>query len=132
MDEEIEKRMGMSIKECFEEKGEETFRTYEKELAHDIATYKKTIISCGGGVVKDSETMRLLSTNGIVVWINRAKDELFGSSDRPLSQSKEDVERLYEERYPLYKKYADIEVVNDKDIAAVVEEVKEKIKERTL
>lgn len=130
MDQEIEKRMGISIKECFETKGEEEFRKYEKDIAKEIREYKHTVVSCGGGVIKDATTMQYLSTNGIVVWIDRDLNLLFESDSRPLSSTKEDLNRLYEERYPLYQKYSDIHVCNNTTITEVIDEIIKKGKDK--
>ena len=113
MDDVITERMGMSIPVCFREKGEAYFRRYERELAEDLCTVRHAVISCGGGVVKDEETMRFLSRNGIVCWLDRSPDKLFPSDSRPLAATAEAVMKLYRERRHLYQKYADVRIDNN-------------------
>ena len=68
-----------------------------------------------------------LKENGIVIFIDRSVDDIIGDVDiskRPLlKEGKEKVLKLYEERYLLYKNYADEIVVNNKNI----EDTKNKI-----
>ena len=127
MDEELEKILGMSIKECFETKGESYFRKEEKELAKSLANIKNKIISSGGGVVKDKETMQYLMHNSVVIWIDRDIDNLIPSEDRPLSSNIDDLKRLYDERYCLYEKYSDYKVINNDVINKTIEEIKERL-----
>jgi len=49
-DAEIERRAGMSIPEIFEVQGEAAFRAMETELARELATREKLVISTGGGM----------------------------------------------------------------------------------
>ena len=119
MDAVIEKRLGTTIRECFETKGEEYFRKMESDLCAEL-THGNAVISCGGGVIRNKDNMRLLSRNGLVFWIDRDPDLLFGSGDRPLSRTKEDILRLYNERVELYRMYADIRVVNNGNLEDAV------------
>ena len=112
MDEILTERLGMPISQCFAEKGEACFRAAESELANEL-TSGNAVISCGGGVVKNPDNMRHLSRNGLVFWIDRDPSLLFGSASRPLSQSKKDIQRLYEERKDLYRRYSDIRIENN-------------------
>lgn len=122
MDEEIEKRLGMTIRECFRTKGEAYFRSLETALAKEL-TRGNAVISCGGGIIKNPENMKYLSRNGQVFWINRDPRLLFGSPERPLSQSREDILRLYEERRDLYALYSDIEIANNRTAMDAVHEI---------
>ena len=128
MDEELEKTIGMSIKECFETKGESYFREKEKELAKSLSIAKNKIISSGGGVVKDKETMQYLMHNSVVIWIDRDINHLIPSEDRPLSSNIDDLKRLYDERYCLYEKYSDYRVMNNDDMNKTIEEIKGKVR----
>ncbi len=112
MDDEAVNILGTSIADCFMEKGEAYFRELETEIAASLYEGKGLVISCGGGVVKTPETMRLLSHNGYVIWLQRDLSQLFTTDDRPLSKRAQDLSRLYEERIPLYSKYADCVIDN--------------------
>ncbi len=130
MDDEIVEILGTSIKECFAEKGEDYFRWLEQEVAKDLRSGGRFVISCGGGVIKNPETMRFLSENSIVVWLKRGIEQLFATDSRPLSSNAEALRKLYEERRPLYELYSDVSADNTGDIADTVAEIIWKTGER--
>lgn len=123
MDEEIEKKLGMSIRECFDRYGEAYFRKAESEMAASLKEAGGCVISCGGGIIKNKENMRMLSENGLVAWLDRDPALLFGTGSRPLSQNKDDIARLYEERKSLYEMYADVRIDNNGNLEDTVNEV---------
>jgi len=112
MDEEIEARAGRPVPAIFAESGEQEFRRLETELARTLAEGCGRIISCGGGIIKNPENMRLLSADGQVIWIRRPLAQLRGTPDRPLSQNRAQMEELYRQRSPLYERFADAAVDN--------------------
>ena len=125
-DEVIEKETNMTIAEYFEDFGEKSFRKLETKVVERI--YKETpmVIATGGGIIKNVENIKMLKQNGTIIFINRPLEQLFASKDRPLSSNKKDLKRLYEERLPIYKKYADYEIFNDDgDDIKVLEEILE-------
>ena len=134
MDAYIERTQHMTINEIFETHGNDYFRNIEAETAKHIGeTYKRTIISTGGGVVLRPENMTYLKKNGIVVYINRSVENILktlNAEKRPLL--KDNPERLYEmhkERHELYLKYADVCVSNSGDFKVGVENVYEAVKD---
>lgn len=114
--------IGMPIKDYFAKYGEESFREVEKEIVRHIYQMAPKVISTGGGVIKNKINMDLLRQNGTIVYIHRDLDLLRTSSSRPLSSNKNDLEKLYEERLPIYRKYADIVVENNEDSFAIATE----------
>ena len=126
MDNYIERKTDKKISELFE-KGENYFRDIESLACEELSKNKNVIISTGGGVIKRKENIDFLKENGIVIFIHRSVDDIIGDVDiskRPLlKEGKEKVLKLYEERYLLYKNYADEIVVNNKNI----EDTKNKI-----
>lgn len=123
MDDELVKIFGTSIREVFDTKGEDYFRNQETLLAKNLKDIQHSIISCGGGIIKREENMRYLHENGIVVWLDRSVDKLYGSSSRPLSQTKEAITKLYEERKELYSQYSDVRVENNEKLDDTVNRV---------
>ena len=71
MDDVIVETAGRSIPEIFAEEGEEGFRQRERDAAARLGTANGTIISCGGGVIKDEANMDALRQNGVVFFIDR-------------------------------------------------------------
>lgn len=123
MDSELEKRMGMPIRECFAAKGEAYFRQAESRLAAELAVGGPYVISTGGGIIKNRDNMRRLSAGGYVIWIDRDLNQLFPSFDRPLSSSQEAVQKLYEERKDLYERYSDGKIENNGTIEEAVHSI---------
>jgi shikimate dehydrogenase len=66
------------------------------------------VIATGGGCVKRRENVRALKRNGTVVYIDRPLEKLIIGEGRPLSSSKDALERLFVERRGLYEGYADV------------------------
>ncbi len=123
MDDELVNEFGTSIKEVFAQKGETYFRDAETELTKKLRDKEKCIISCGGGVIKREENMRNLNHNGIVIWLDRSVDKLYGTSSRPLCKDDDAIGKLYNERKDLYQKYADVRVENNGTLEETVEKV---------
>lgn len=113
MDAEIEKTAGMPIPQIFDLQGESGFRAVETQVCIELSKLNHTVISCGGGIVKNPLNMQALSLNGYVVYIKRSVEKLLTGGDRPLSSSRKAVEQLARERLPLYEKYSDAVVEND-------------------
>ncbi len=119
-DELIVKHIQMSIKEYFNMYGESAFRQVESKIIQEVSSHQNCIISCGGGVVKNQQNIVELMKNGIIIYVNRPYEKLVMSSDRPLSQNSQQLQALYKERLPLYKKYGEKEVINDSSIMEAV------------
>ena len=67
LDEEIEAREGRSVRQIFEESGEEYFRDWETRMLREITAGHGTIVSCGGGIVIREENIRTMKQNGFIV-----------------------------------------------------------------
>lgn len=117
MDDEIEKKLGTTIKACFAEHGEAYFRQIEQKTAEECRDKTGCVISCGGGVVTNEDTMRALSENGIIIWIQRDLQHLFSTSSRPLTGDEEYMQQLYAKRKELYQKYSDCIIENNGSLA---------------
>ncbi|MBQ6929091.1 MAG: shikimate 5-dehydrogenase [Oscillospiraceae bacterium] len=113
IDAEIEKAAGKSIPQIFNETGETGFRKIESEICAEVAKLNHTVISCGGGVVKNPLNMQALSLNGFVVYIKRDTNKLHTGGSRPLSSDRAALKQMEAERLPLYEKYSDATVENN-------------------
>ena len=70
LDEYIEKIALMSIDEIFKRYGEGYFRQLESRALQECEKMENTVISTGGGVVKNRDNKRLIK-NGIVIFRNK-------------------------------------------------------------
>lgn len=112
-DSEIEKKTGMSVAEIFEKKGEKEFRRIETEVIKEISKGQGMVIATGGGAVLADENVGSLKMNGIVYFLDRPIENLMVTNSRPLSGTPEALRKLYCERYGIYKRAADVIVLND-------------------
>ncbi|WP_172125689.1 MULTISPECIES: shikimate kinase [unclassified Devosia] len=117
-DEEIEKAAQMSIPEIFAQRGEAEFRAGETRVISRVLKHPDLVLATGGGAFVHPETRAVLKSEAVSVWIKADTDLLFQRvsrrSNRPLLQTanpRETLERLVEERYPIYAE-ADVTVVS--------------------
>ena len=124
----IIRKIWMPIKIYFKLNGEEKFRDIESEVIKEVSTQNSKIISTGGGSILREENMINLKMNSIIVFLDKDKDSLYLSSSRPLINDRSDIDRLYNERIELYRKYADITIKNNGDIKESVNMILEALK----
>ena len=124
-DEVIAREAGIPIKEIFAKHGEQYFRDLESEVIRYFSVKNGLVISTGGGAVLRKENVDALRLNGTVLFIDRPIESLKPTGDRPLSDDRVKLEKLYEGRYPIYRETADIIVESD----GTKEETAEKILE---
>lgn len=126
VDEYIEKKEGLTIPQIFRY-GEAHFRKIEEISVAEISKTYPKVISTGGGVVLKHKNIDNLKKNGIIIFINRPLENIISGLDiskRPLLKDGiEKIYNLYNERIELYKKYCDIEVMNDRKIEDTIESI---------
>jgi shikimate dehydrogenase len=112
IDKKIEEENNMKIPDIFETHGEQYFRKQEHLITTKYAKELNTCISCGGGVILNDANMQSLKQNGVVIFIDFPLEELkkCNPSGRPLLNNSKSLEKLYNERIELYRKYADITI----------------------
>lgn len=108
LDDAFEVEHGISCAECINTRGEDAFRELETETAASYGSRSGLIIACGGGIVTRERNYPLLHQNGTIVMVDRPLSEL-SDEGRPMSQAC-GVERLAQERMPLYRSWADLTV----------------------
>lgn len=109
-DEEIIRKVGMTIPEIFQTHGEAGFRKIETQILAELGQKSSLVIATGGGCVTKSENYPLLHQNGTIYWIKRDISSL-PTEGRPLSQAGK-LEDMYRIRRPLYTSFADCIVAN--------------------
>lgn len=76
-DTEIEKLLGISIKEVFDKYGEDYFRTIETQVLKQITENNDNcIVSCGGGLPCFNNNMEYINTHGVSVYIKIPTEEI--------------------------------------------------------
>ena len=106
-DDVIRENAKSEIPDIFANHGEEHFRNLEAVAIADISKKTQAVISTGGGAVLRCENVRRLKQNGKVYFLDRPKESLMPTSDRPTASSREMIEKRYSERYGIYTKECD-------------------------
>lgn len=139
----IESRMRKTVKQIFDEQGEEGFRRIERNMLHEVAEFENVVISCGGGTPCFFDNMDYMNLQGQTFYLKATPDVLFkhlkmGKSVRPLLLNKtpDEVRSFIEEqltrREPFYTKAKNTVDVTLMDtygkIQITVEKIKGKVK----
>lgn len=112
----IESKIQMKIASFLNKDTEQQFRSVESTVIDEVSKLNNVIISTGGGVIKKESNIDFLKRNGIIVFIDRDINLLEATSSRPLSNNKNDLLKLYEERYDKYLSSCDYVIKNNDDI----------------
>ncbi len=117
-DEELERRQGKTIARIFAEDGEPSFRAAEEQLTLElVGDASGAVVSLGGGAVRSEKVREALLRSRTVVWVDVDPDTAWNrveGSGRPLAARRDDFERLYAEREPLYASLADATVPGER------------------
>lgn len=124
-DELIVERTKKPITEIFHDNGESAFRSIESEVIADKSKKQGLIISSGGGAILSDKNIQSFTQNGKIYFLDRPLELLISTSDRPLSTTREALEKRYNERYERYCKTADVHI----NANGTIDEVKTKILE---
>ena len=135
----IESRMRKTVKQIFDEIGEEGFRKIERNMLHEVAEFENVVVSCGGGTPCFFDNMDYMTQLGETIYLKASPETLhthwkMGKGVRPLLLNKtpEEVEIFIREqlklREPFYNKakhIIDINVMDDFDkINGMVEQIR--------
>lgn len=130
-DEMVEETTGLTINQLFRKHGEIRFRSEEELVVRKLANRQNLVVATGGGVVLNSENVRLLKQNGFFVLLtaepNVILERVSRRNTRPLlakGKNLDTIISLYAERYTFYQACADFTV----DTSSIsLEESSEKI-----
>lgn len=118
-DDVIVETAGKTLPEILRTDGLDTFLEIEARVGETME-YENTVIATGGSMVLHEKAMEHLKENGVVVWLetplsqinDRMPDDL---TDRGIAAPQGmTIRQIYEQREPLYAKYADL-IVASKD-----------------
>ena len=68
----IESRMRRTVKQLFDERGEEGFRLIEQRMLHEVAEFENVVISCGGGTPCFFDNMDYMNRQGHTLYLKAA------------------------------------------------------------
>jgi shikimate kinase len=117
VDQEIEKRTGVTIPLIFEIEGEAGFRRRESAVIDELTREMDIVLATGGGAVLLEESRKLLKERGTVVYLQADIETLVERTrrdrNRPLLQTADPrgkISELLRQREPIYREVADVVV----------------------
>ena len=109
LDEEIERRSGLTVREIFDRSGEPEFRRLERATLVELIDRPDLVLATGGGTPAFEPTARLLESGGVTVWLNPPFATIverigaLGKQTRPLFRDETEAWRLYRSRLTAYR-----------------------------
>lgn len=128
----IQSRYGCALSDIIEKQGTDAFLQIENDVICSEG-YHSSVIATGGSAVYGEEAMEHLKEDGIVVYLELSLGEIerrIGNiTTRGVAMKNGDtLSELYDERLPLYSRYADITVnCEGKTAEETVTEIVEKL-----
>lgn len=120
----IEADTGASLRAVLREEGREGFLRRERSAAESVRR-TGAVVATGGSVVYGEKAMRALKGTGEIVYLRLGLEELLRRIGDPVERGVvtapgQSLEALYEERCPLYERWADTTVECDGLSAAMI------------
>ena len=134
-DHEIEQSTGVKVSVIFEIEGESGFRAREARMLAELVLRRNVVLATGGGAVLAAENRRMLSENGVVIYLRASPADLWHRTrhdrNRPLLKTADPqatLQKLYEERDPVYTSIADIVIdTGNQSVASLVQRVQQQL-----
>ena len=114
LDDYLTRKEGLTIKQIIDRQGEEKLLELEIESMREIDTNRK-VISPGGSIIYDADIMKYLKLVSLLVYL----DDTFENINKRLGNAPtrgivglkiKSLRQIYDERRPLYSRYADITI----------------------
>ena len=112
LDDYIAEKEGRTLQEIIDAEGEEAFLQIEKRRVHEIDLTRR-VVAPGGSIIYHSDLMEYLKKRSILVYLEDSFENIAGKladvSDRGIvGLRNKSLREVYDERRPLYLKYADM------------------------
>ena len=117
LDESIVEATGKTLPEILREDGLEEFFKIEEKVGVEL-NRTDTVVSTGGSMALYEDAMAHLRENGVIVWLETPLSQIaermpLNLTDRGIAApAGMTLRQIYEQREPLYAKYADLIVVS--------------------
>lgn len=115
LDARVVQSAGRSIREVFEESGEDAFRRLETADLKRLLVEPPSVVALGGGTLERPENRRLIRGTGTTIWLHVNFEVLYQRlessplGERPLYESREQAKALYDRRLEAYRS-SDLEI----------------------
>lgn len=111
----IEERFHKTVRQLFDERGENAFREVERKMLHEVSAFEDVVIATGGGTPCFFDNMEFMNACGDTVFMEVDTKVLFrrlriAKQQRPLLAEKTDeelkelIDVALEKRLPFYRK----------------------------
>lgn len=125
----IQKQEKCLLKDIIKEKGNDGFLEVENRINAGIDVHK-AVVATGGSVVYGKEAMEHLRETGLIVYLKASYETIHGRISNLVGRGVaisdgQTLFDLYNERIPLYEKYADVTV--DMDNFSIEESVQQTV-----
>lgn len=124
----IQERAGRMLQEILDEDGPDVFKRIEEETILSLQP-RNAVIATGGSVVCSPDAMAHLKSGGVVVYLEIPYAEMEARLKNITTRGivllpGQSLREMYDERVPLYERYADLTVAcSGGDLESVVENV---------
>ena len=124
----IQQREKRLLQEIIDSDGIEKFLDFEAEAVKSMDC-ENSVIATGGSVVFRDDSMKHLKENGKIFFLNvslaEIKNRLDNISTRGVAADKsQTIDDIFNQRYPLYEKYADYVLdLNNSNVEETVEKI---------
>jgi len=115
LDKYILQKDGKTIQEIIDERGEEAFLQLEKQRMYEVDLPRK-VVAPGGSIIYHPDLMAYLKQNSTLVYLEDSLENIEKRVRKDMLSrgivglKTKSLRQIYEERRPLYAKYADITV----------------------
>jgi len=114
MDDYIEEQAGKTVQEIIDDEGEEAFLQLEKQGICET-DLKSSVVAPGGSIIYHTDVMEGLRQNSTIVYLDDSfeniEERLTDIATRGIVGLKnKSLRQVFDERIPLYSRYADITV----------------------
>ena len=131
---EIKRSTGAEIPLIFEIEGDAGFRERETKIISKLVLLQNIVLSTGGGAILAEENRKILTENGIVIYLKSSAKKIYdrtcNDKSRPLLQGNDrlgKIKKILNEREPMYKSIAN-EIINTDNF--ITEEITREILKR--
>jgi shikimate kinase len=112
VDDYISAKEGKTLQEIIDAQGEEAFLEIEKRRMREIEMVR-SVVAPGGSIIYQSDLMEYLKQHATLVYLDDSFENIEGKlTDTPIrgivGLKSKSLRQIYDERRPLYLKYADI------------------------
>ena len=131
LDEYIESREELKIREIFQKFGEKTFRKIERECFFSFIEESNLVIATGGGIILNESNLYKFQKNSHIIYLDGSVEYIYSNikddTSRPLLENKdklEEINKILKFRKPLYRKLSHYQIdVSFRNVEDIIEDI---------